>query len=56
MLTKSVINIAVEATASCFLVLLLVVCLSQKKKDATMRSLAAMVMVEILCLLCQIGQ
>ena len=54
--TKSVINIAMEATASCFLLLLLVVCLSQKKKDGTMRSLAAMVAVEILCLLCQIGQ
>ena len=56
MLTKSAINIAMETTAACFLALLLVVCLSQKKKDGTMRSLAALVLAEILSLLCQIGQ
>ncbi|MDO4813045.1 MAG: histidine kinase [Eubacteriales bacterium] len=56
LLTKSVINIAMEATASCFLLLLLVVCLLQKKKDGTMRSLTAVVLTELLCLLCQIGQ
>ena len=54
--TKSVINIAMEATAFCFLLLLLIVCLSQKKKSGTMRSLTAMVLAELLCLLCQIGQ
>lgn len=54
--TKSVIDIAMEATAFCFLLLLLIVCLSQKKKSGTMRSLTAMVLAELLCLLCQIGQ
>ena len=56
LLTKSVINMAMETTAACFLLMILAACLSQKKKDATMRALAAMVLAEILCLLCQIGQ
>lgn len=56
LLTKSVINIAAEATAAGFLLLLLIACLMQKRKDSTMRALFALALTEILILLCQIGQ
>ena len=42
LLTKSVINIAAEATAAGFLLLLLAACLMQKRKDSTMRALFAL--------------
>ena len=55
-LTKSIINIASEATAAGFLLLLLVACLTQERKDRTMYALIALVSADILILLCQIGQ
>ena len=54
--TKGIINIAAEATAAGFLLLLLAACLMQKRKDSTMRALFALALTEVLILFCQIGQ
>lgn len=54
--TKGIINIAAEATAAGFMLLLFVACLTQKRKNNNVRTLIAMALTEILILLCQVGQ